>query len=110
MRPTADDEFNTELLKLLVQVAWGDDELGKGESEAIYGLGRSWNVPEGALTELRERLQAGKGLPAPNLGLLRGNPDAVLEAVRALVAVDGRLAESEVEMTVQVRGLLDGTG
>ncbi len=109
MRPSEDERFNVELLKLLVQVAWGDGRLDDRERHAVEGLGRSWLVPEPELQTLLEQLKAGRGLPAPNLGLLREQPDAAMEAVRALVAVDSRLADSEQTLIQEIKDLLRGS-
>lgn len=108
VRPSPDDRFNMEVLKLLAQLAWGDNMLARAEADAIYGLGRSWLVPEEELQELRERLMEGKRLFPPDLGLLRSRPEAVLEAARALAVTDGRLDAEEQELLDQVRAYLEG--
>lgn len=106
MSLSEEDRFNLELLKLLVQVAWQDETVAYREAEMIHGLGRSWSVPELALQDLLKHLREGIQLPPPDLGLLRQRPDDTLEAVRALVAVDGQLADSEQDLLEQVKALL----
>lgn len=108
MRPdmSATDDFNTELLKLLLQIAWADGELDERERNLIHGLGRSWLVPEDTLKHLMDRLAQGQPLPPPHLPVLKGRLDEVMEAARALVAADGRTDEQETEMLEQIQALL----
>jgi tellurite resistance protein len=106
MKPSDDERYNLELLKLLAQVAWGDDQLDPSEADAIYSLGRSWFVSETSLDSLRRQLKAGRLLPPPNIGALRADPETALEAVRALVLVDGRLSPAETDMVAQIKMLL----
>jgi hypothetical protein len=106
MRPSESENYNLELLKLLAQVAWGDDELDPSEADAIYSLGRSWFVAEPALDALRKQLKRGRLLPPPDIALLRKDPEPALEAVRALVLVDGRLTPAETDMMAQIKMLL----
>ncbi len=104
--PTGDPSFDTEVVKLLLQVAWADDEVSERERDMIVGLARSWFVPEPELTGLIHRLAQGQPLPQPNLQLLRTRPDDVLEAVRGLVLSDGKVAGEESEMLKQIAELL----
>lgn len=99
-------DFNTELVKLLLQVAWADDGVHRRERMAIVGLARSWHVSEPELAELVKRLDEGKPLPQPNLQLLRTRPDDVLEAARALANADGEVSVDEQSMLAQIKELL----
>ena len=105
---TGDVSFDTEVIKLLLQVAWADDEVDPREKELIFGLARSWFVPEPELKVLMQRLDEGEPLPQPNLKMLRTRPDDVLEAARALVASDGKVAPEESQMLQQIQELLSG--
>ena len=104
--PTDDVTFNTELVKLLLQVAWADDEVATREKDMIFGLARGWFVPEPELKELMARLDQGKPLPQPNLTLLRTRLDDVMEAVRGLVLSDGKVAPEESAMIKQIQQML----
>ncbi len=103
---SAGDDFNVELLKLLLQVSWADGEVQERERQLIQGLGRSWTVPEQTLEYLLDRLAKGHPLPPPNFKVLKPRLDDVLEAVHALVAADGRDADEEKEMVEQIRAML----
>ncbi len=100
------DRFNLEVLKLLLQIAWGDGQVDPAEARMILGLGRSWSVPEAELVELEHRLQTGKGLPPPSLSVLRSRKQDVLEAARALANTDGHLGDDEKTLLEEVEALL----
>jgi len=106
MPHSTEDRFNIEVIKLLLQVAWVDRELTQAERLVIMGLGRSWNVPEGELHTLLDRLKAGGALPEPDLSVLRSRPDDVLEAARALCVSDGKLAEGEKALLERITTML----
>ncbi len=106
MSPSDADRFNLEVLRLLLQLAWGDGRVEPAEAQMILGLGRSWSVPEPELAELSRQLEAGARLLPPNLALLRTRKDDVLEAARALTRTDGHLGTEEEELLAQVEELL----
>jgi tellurite resistance protein len=104
---TADDLFNVEVLKLMIQLAWSDGRLDARETGLILGLARSWSVPEPEFAALKKLLAHGGATPpAPDLALLRGRPDEVFEAVRALIASDGQLQAEEKELLEELRVIL----
>jgi tellurite resistance protein len=81
--------FNTEALKLLLQVAWANDELDPKEREFLVKLGKAWSVPSATLDDLLAHLDSGKPFPQPNLALLRTDPAKVMRAAEALISADG---------------------
>jgi hypothetical protein len=103
MTPSAEDRFNIEVIKLLLQVAWSDRQLTQAEHLVVFGLGRSWNVPEHELQALLGKLKAGGALPEPDMDVLRTRPDDVLEAARALSVSDGHLAKKEKELIAAIQ-------
>jgi len=106
-KPTAEDQFNIEVLKLMLQLAWSDDQLDVHEVGTILGSARSWGVPESELTALKKALDGERKPPAPNLALLRGRPDEVMEAARAIILSDGKLKTAEKEMLEELRIILE---
>jgi uncharacterized tellurite resistance protein B-like protein len=106
MTPSAEDRFNIEVIKLLLQVAWSDKQLTHSEQLVIFGLGRSWTVPELELQALLGTLKAGGPLPEPDLAVLRTRPDDVLDAARALAVSDGSFADSEKALIERIKTLL----
>jgi hypothetical protein len=106
MTPSTEDSFNTEVIKLLLQVAWSDRELTHAEHLVIFGLGRSWSVPELELQSLLTTLKAGGPLPEPDLEILRTRPDDVMDAIRALAVSDGSFADSEKVLIERIKAKL----
>jgi uncharacterized tellurite resistance protein B-like protein len=106
MTPSTEDRFNTEVIKLLLQIAWSDRQLTHAEQLVVFGLGRSWSVPEGDLQALLATLKAGGPLPEPDLAVLRTRPDDVLEAARALAVSDGSFADSEKALIDRIKAML----
>jgi tellurite resistance protein len=105
-KTTAEDQFNVEVLKLMLQLAWSDGQLDVQEVGTILGAARSWEVPEAEVAELKKTLESNGTPPAPDLALLRDRTDEVFEAARALILSDGKLAASEKEMLEELRIIL----
>ena len=106
--PSADAQFQIEVLKLLLQVAWADDEVAESERALILNAARTSGIDEKTVTFLMERLDLGQPLPSPNLSLLKTRPGEALDAARALVAADGEVREEEKEMLEQIRQMIGG--
>ena len=103
---TDEDRFNLEVVKLLLKVAWVDQEVDAAEKNMILGAARSWNVPEPELKQLMSRLEQGTPLPEPDLQLLRTGSDDVMTAVRALVLSDGKVKKEESALLKQLAASL----
>jgi uncharacterized tellurite resistance protein B-like protein len=103
---TEDTIFHIEVVKLLLQMAWSDDELDPEEREQIRGAAIKWGVPPADLRILLERLDEGEPLPSPNLKMLRKKPDVAIAAARRLMLADGKIAQGEADMLAQIKDLL----
>jgi uncharacterized tellurite resistance protein B-like protein len=101
-----DTVFHIEVVKLLLQMAWSDDELDQAEREQVRAAATRWGVPPATLQILLERLDQGEPLPVPNLKLLRRKPEAAIAAARRLMLADGKIAAGEAEMLQQIKELL----
>jgi hypothetical protein len=103
---TDDDRFNLELIKLLLKIAWVDQELDAHEKNLILGAARSWSVPEPELKQLLVRLEQGDPLPEPDVALLKARVDDVMTAARALVLSDGKVKKEESALLKQLAATL----
>ena len=102
----SDPLFAVEVLRLLVQVAFANDEISPAESVAILGQARARGVPAAEVGRLEAAL-AGKGPPpAPDLGMLRLHREEVVTLARELAALDG--GEPEGQMVTLLEELLGG--
>ena len=104
--PTDDDRFNLEVIKLLLKIAWVDQELEAHEKNLIVGAARSWAVPEPELKQLLARMEQGDPLPEPDVQLLRTRADDVMTAARALVLADGKVKKEESALLKQLAATL----
>lgn len=95
-----------ELLKLLVQFAWADDEVAKEETDHILFIARAAGLEPAALAELESALDGLGKAPAPDLGLLRQHRDEALAAAKVLLMTDQHMDDSESELLEQLGELL----
>lgn len=104
--PSHDPLFNAEVIKLLLQVAWADDQLDPKERAFVAKVGKEWQVPDAVMADLLHHLDIGKPLPQPNLYLLKQRADDVLAAAEALVRADGVVDAQEADFVKMVEQLL----
>ncbi len=99
----ADPRFQVEVLRLLVQVAFANDEVSPAESRAILGTARERGVPAAEVALLEAALTGKAPPPAPDLGMLRLHREAVLSLAREFAALD----DGGDELEGQLMTLLD---
>lgn len=102
----SDGRFALELVKLLLQVAWADDDVAPAEADALLRYARSNHLPEDELTRLAACLAGQSPLPPPNLGFLRDHRREVMGAVKQLLTSDLHVAEEEEAILEQISALL----
>lgn len=108
--PQSPESFHIEVVKLLLQVATSDDRITHEEIQHLVAAARGMSVPLEELAAMTRCLKNGEPLPAPNLGVLRANPAAAIQAARELMASDSHVQGEEIEMLRQLRELLGVTG
>lgn len=100
------DMFAFELLKLLLQLAWADDDVAPEEQAALLAYARKHALTSEQV-ELLEACLAGKApLPPPNLGFLKERRLDVLRAARELLTSDQTITEEEEAVLAQISALL----
>ncbi len=104
--PQGNQQFAFELLKLLLQVAWADDEVAPEEAEALLAYGRRHALSEEKLELLSRCLSGREPLPPPNLGFLKERRLDVMRAVKELLMSDLTVASEEEEILTQISTLL----
>jgi hypothetical protein len=101
-----DDRLNLEILGLLLQVAWADDEITAEETEQILERARAANLTGEHLDRIAACLRGEATLPPPDLGYLRAHKDEALEAVAQLMGADSKLVSDEENALAQIKELL----
>ena|GEM_PF-894341 len=99
-----------EILRLLLQVAWVDDEIADNERTHIMAVAERAELDEGQLQELSTALTGQSQLPAPDLGYLRQHQIEALRAAAEFVALDRAVSVEENKTLTQIRDLLSGLG
>ncbi len=103
---SSDGQFAFELVKLLLQVAWADDDIAPAEAEALLAYARNSKLTDGELSLLAACLEGRAPLPAPNLGFLKARRLDVLRAVKELLTSDLHVAAEEEAILGQISRLL----
>jgi uncharacterized tellurite resistance protein B-like protein len=98
--------FASELVKLLVQVAWADHDVAPAEAEALLAFARRSGLGDDELASLSAMLRGKAPLVPPNLGLLKSRRTDVLRAAKELLLSDLELAEEEEAVLSQIAALL----
>jgi uncharacterized tellurite resistance protein B-like protein len=98
--------FSSELVKLLLQVAWADHDVAPQEAEALLRYARQNGLSRAELDALGAMLTGRAPLTPPNLGLLKQRRSEVLRAVKSLLVSDVHVAEEEEEILAQISTLL----
>jgi uncharacterized tellurite resistance protein B-like protein len=96
----------SELVRLLVQVAWADHDVAAKEAEQLLAFARRSGLGDAELASLDAMLKGRAPLAPPNLGLLKPYRTDVLRAVKELLLSDLEVAEEEEEILSQVAALL----
>ena len=102
----SEGQFAFELLKLLLQVAWADDDVAPEEAETLLVFARKQQLAPDKLQLLSDCLTGRAPLPPPNLGFLKQRRLEVMRAVKELLMSDLSVAEEEEAILEQISTLL----
>lgn len=102
----SDPRLNREIIHLLLQVAWADDEITETEVEHLIDRARRASLSDDEIADIRAYLAGDKALPMPDLGLLRAHKKKVLLAVGTMMGADGDIRGEEKELFDQIRDML----
>lgn len=109
MRPSAGEALlQLETIGLLLQLAWADLEVHEKEAQLVLERATSLGVPPFMVEQISRCLRAEEPLPAPDLQLLKGRKEDVLQACHALLAVDDQITAEEQEILDLVTATLGG--
>jgi len=102
----APDQFAFELMKLLLQVAWADDDMAPEEAGALLAFGKKNQLTADQLQLLSACLEGKSPLPPPNIGFLKSRRTDVLRAVKDLLTTDLQIPSAEEAILTQISTLL----
>lgn len=106
MTPDEHNQLHLEILGLLLQVAWADEEVASAEAAAIIGRARALDIGDEHVELLQACLRGEKTLPPPNMGYLRQHREQALAAVRALTEREGEVTEQGSQVLAQIEEML----
>ena len=102
----ANAQFAFELLKLLLQVAWANDEIADQEAAALRAFANKSQLSPEQQALLAEWLAGSAPLPPPNLGYLKDHRLDVMRAVKGLLMTDLHVDGEEEAILSQIGALL----
>jgi len=102
----AQGQFAFELLKLLLQVAWADDDVAHEESAALLSFAQKNRLPADEIDLLAACLAGKAPLPPPNIGFLKERRVEVLRALKAMLVSDLHVGTEEDAILGQISALL----
>lgn len=102
----APGQFAFELMKLLLQVAWADDDVAHEEADALLAFGKRSQLTADQLEVISTCLAGKAPLPPPNLGFLKSRRVDVLRAVKDLLTSDLHVPAAEEAILTQISTLL----
>jgi uncharacterized tellurite resistance protein B-like protein len=103
---TAPDDFQLELIKVLLCVAWADHRMVRTEAELIRDVARKLGLSEPHRLQMEAWLQQETPLPQPDYARLKPHKRAVLAALRTLILADNRIAPEEAIMLKEIEAAL----
>lgn len=101
------DNLYLETLKLLLQVAWADEQIEGDEVDKLKTYAASLSLPAAQVAELDGYLHGRVSLPPPNMGLLKTHRTDVLEALSTLMGAGDEASEEERHMLAEIAGMLE---
>lgn len=100
-------ELHSEILKLLLQVAFADHKIEESEVSYIMEYAARNEISEFETSVIKQFLtDKGTSLPPPNFALLREHKEKVMGEVRRLVRADRNICENEREVFDEIEDLL----
>lgn len=101
------DNLYLETLKLLLQVAWADEQIEGDEVDKLKTYATSLSLSPPQLEELDGYLSGRTSLPPPNMGLLKVHRTDVLETLSTLLGAGTEATEEERDMLSEIAGMLE---
>lgn len=96
-----------ETLRLLLFVAWSDDDVAPEEYDFILRIARNAGLSDEDVLAVDAALRDRSALREPDMSVLKPHRDEVLAKVQELIAADEHIADEETDILVKIASLLN---
>lgn len=103
MKPS---DLHREVIKLLIQVAWADQEIADEEREHLLETGKASGMSDDELAEIEAALADPSSMTPPDFDLLKRFKQETKRAATVLVRIDGQVSAREVSLLASINELL----
>ncbi len=90
-----DSKFTEETIRLLLYVAWADDDVAPEEYDYLLRMAQNAGLGTVALRALDEGVRDRKSLNRPDIAYLKPHRTEVLAHVQELIQADNHIAPAE---------------
>jgi uncharacterized tellurite resistance protein B-like protein len=101
-----DIRFTEETIRLLLYVAWADDDVTPEEYDYLLRMAQNGGLGTVAVAGLDQALRDRKSLSRPDIEFLKPYRDEVLTHVRALIRADDHIAPAETDILHKIASAL----
>lgn len=98
--------LTVETIRLLLYVAWSDDDIAPEEYDYIFRMARNADLSDKDVLSLDGALRDRSKLSEPNIEVLKPFRAEVLAHVQALIAADDKIEQAETDILVKIASLL----
>jgi uncharacterized tellurite resistance protein B-like protein len=106
-RPMDDKRITVETIRLLLHVAWSDDDIAPEEYDYIFRMARNAGLTDKDILALDAAMRDRTRLYEPNIEILKPHREEVLAHVQALISADDHIAQAETEILIKIASLLN---
>ena len=101
-----DLKFTEETIRLLLYVAWADDDVAPEEYDYLLRMARNSGMGEAKVMSVDSALRDREVLREPDYAFLKPHRDEVLVHVRNLIEADNHIAPQETDILHKIASAL----
>ncbi len=99
--------ITVETIRLLLHVAWSDDDIAPEEYDYIFRMARNAGLADKDIMALDAAMRDRSRLYEPNMDILKPHKEQVLAHVQALISADDVIDQKETDILVKIATLLN---
>jgi len=104
--PMSNFKLTLETMRLLLYVAWADDEIAPEEYDYLLRMGRNAGLGDEDVLSLDKALRDREALQRPDMEFLKPFRNEVLAHVRGMIRADNRIAPAETDILHKIASML----